>query len=466
MNINPQLIDPENHDYRLVNSSPAQGYGCQTYLSNVQNSKKVSVLNYKNKTGSKILVSGVINENTFWQADTIMVTDTLTVANNVTLKIQPGVRVEFAGYFPLRVQGRIIAEGRADSLIVFTAHDPTGYTADSSITGSWHGIRFAKTSSQNDFSLLKYCRLEYGKAVTGTAFSDLCGGVLYLEDFSKLRVENCFIENNTAFYGGAFYFFYNSNPEVTSCLINDNHGLEVGAAIVNYYSFPRIINNTITGNEILNTSPDILNGAVFNFLAKPQFYNNIIWNNQTFTHSQIRHHKYYYTRNNDITGDSLIYYNIDADPLFNSVSGNDFSLTENSPCIDAGSQIVPYFNFSLSDLAGNVRLSGNRPDMGAYEFQQTSINNTTANAGSFQLSCYPNPFNPTTHILFSIDKPEILKIAIFNIRGELVSQLAHNEFAAGQHLLTWNGVQQSSGLYILSLSGKQQSRFLKLILSK
>ena len=49
---------------------------------------------------------------------------------------------------------------------------------------------------------------------------------------------------------------------------------------------------------------------------------------------------------------------INADPLFRNAGGGDFSLSDSSPCIDAGILL-----FGINDL----RVKGSAPDIGAYE---------------------------------------------------------------------------------------------------
>ncbi|PCJ97705.1 MAG: hypothetical protein COA50_04500 [Flavobacteriaceae bacterium] len=80
---------------------------------------------------------------------------------------------------------------------------------------------------------------------------------------------------------------------------------------------------------------------------------------------------------NAILGDS----NIFEDPLFNP----DFSLDLNSLCIEAGT--ITYVNNDLSQTVADVDIFGNKPDMGAIEYDGASINNIapTVSAGSNQV---------------------------------------------------------------------------------
>jgi len=57
---------------------------------------------------------------------------------------------------------------------------------------------------------------------------------------------------------------------------------------------------------------------------------------------------------------------INADPIYNNSSGNDFSLTYNSPCIDTGQALVD--NLFKNDFTGIARPQSSGWDIGAHEF--------------------------------------------------------------------------------------------------
>ncbi|MCK9557674.1 MAG: C25 family cysteine peptidase [Candidatus Cloacimonadaceae bacterium] len=84
---------------------------------------------------------------------------------------------------------------------------------------------------------------------------------------------------------------------------------------------------------------------------------------------------------------------------------------------------------------------------------------------------YPNPFNPTTTIAFSLAEAGPAKLFIYNIKGQLVRQLANSDFNAGKHFLVWDGRDNgghpvSSGLYFYRLSARNYSKTRKMILMK
>lgn len=84
---------------------------------------------------------------------------------------------------------------------------------------------------------------------------------------------------------------------------------------------------------------------------------------------------------------------------------------------------------------------------------------------------YPNPFNPTTTISFTLAKSGPANLKIYNAKGQLVRQLANSEYNAGQHHLVWDGRDTqgrpvSSGLYFYRLQTRDYSKSYKMVLMK
>jgi len=79
---------------------------------------------------------------------------------------------------------------------------------------------------------------------------------------------------------------------------------------------------------------------------------------------------------------------------------------------------------------------------------------------------YPNPFNPTTTISFSIPKQLDVGLNIYNVIGQLVANVAKGRLDAGIHNVQWNGRDHNgnvlpSGLYFYELVGGKQFRKVK-----
>ena len=86
-------------------------------------------------------------------------------------------------------------------------------------------------------------------------------------------------------------------------------------------------------------------------------------------------------------------------------------------------------------------------------------------------SNYPNPFNPSTNISFSLANPGEVSIQIFNQKGQLVKTLLNSSLPAGNHQLTWNGTdeqgaQVGSGVYFYRMKSGKYSSTRKMVMMK
>jgi len=64
---------------------------------------------------------------------------------------------------------------------------------------------------------------------------------------------------------------------------------------------------------------------------------------------------------------------------------------------------------------------------------------------------YPNPFNPKTRIEFTIPQKQIVSLRVYNILGELVTELVHEKKDASSYSVTFDVSNLSSGIYIYRL---------------
>ena len=77
------------------------------------------------------------------------------------------------------------------------------------------------------------------------------------------------------------------------------------------------------------------------------------------------------------------------------------------------------------------------------------------------LSSYPNPFNPETKIDYEIYSDSHVELSIYNIAGQLVSNLVSSDLLAGSYNSVWNGkdfngVDVASGVYLMQLKSDSQ----------
>ena len=79
---------------------------------------------------------------------------------------------------------------------------------------------------------------------------------------------------------------------------------------------------------------------------------------------------------------------------------------------------------------------------------------------------FPNPFNSTTIISFSLPKESNVNIMIYNIKGCRVSKLFKGKKPAGNHSIVWDANQYSSGTYFIKFESDKFTMVKKCLLIK
>jgi hypothetical protein len=84
---------------------------------------------------------------------------------------------------------------------------------------------------------------------------------------------------------------------------------------------------------------------------------------------------------------------------------------------------------------------------------------------------YPNPFNPTTEISFSLPERAQVSLVIYNILGEKVKTLVNQTMEAGNYNVTWDskdeaGNSVASGIYFYRLKTDDFDKTMKMLLMK
>ena len=256
------------------------------------------------------------------------VTDTLLVDANVTLAIEPAVRLFFADSALMIVKGQLTAIGDASRFIEF-----------SDIDGQWKGIKFVTGSGR---SQMRFCIVE---EVYVEGQNSLQISAIEVHQ-STLNIQNCIIRNNHSGFGGGLYCT-GSNVTLTNSIIRDNFAETFGGAVLCDDSQAQINNNTILNNLSFNYGGGVV---LVNPLAV-EIQNNIFYRNSNSTGDP---------RIALRTGDSTnltAQFNFLALPGLNPgfESDADLHLTSVSPCKDAGNP-----DASFRDV------DGSRNDQGAY----------------------------------------------------------------------------------------------------
>ena len=79
---------------------------------------------------------------------------------------------------------------------------------------------------------------------------------------------------------------------------------------------------------------------------------------------------------------------------------------------------------------------------------------------------FPNPFNPLTVIEFHLPQSGYTEISIYNILGEKVATLTDGYLQAGVYRVSWNAVNQPSGIYFYRIRSNRFHQVKRMILTK
>ena len=316
------------------------------------------------------------------------------------------------------------------------------------------GAIMVSGSDYDSFTILN--SIFTGNSMSGNG-NNIGGGAIYTS--SNIYIKNCiFTENNAnisgSTNGGSAIYFNNSNSFFSNCIFWDNSTFENGGVISlshdsNAISINSIIYNNSPNNiEYLETSPISYNNTISIYYSDIQNGEDIIQANGFGS--------YYYDDSN-----------IDFDPLFEDAINENFILLSNSPCIDTGSPsgwLIPPENDLTIDDYLNYNCIGDNYDIGTFEYCNNATEDYLLLPQIVNICNYPNPFNPSTTINFSIRNVSKVELALYNIKGQKIKTLAQNEFTKGSHSIIWNGDDKfgksaSSGIYYykLSVNGKTEA---------
>lgn len=79
---------------------------------------------------------------------------------------------------------------------------------------------------------------------------------------------------------------------------------------------------------------------------------------------------------------------------------------------------------------------------------------------------FPNPFNPTTAIRFSVPNSSVVTLKVFDLLGKEVATLVNERKSPGTYLVEFDGTHLPSGIYLYRLEAKNFSDTKKVILIK
>ncbi|MBQ3735201.1 MAG: right-handed parallel beta-helix repeat-containing protein, partial [Bacteroidales bacterium] len=194
-------------------------------------------------------------------------------------------------------------------------------------------------------------------------------------DLPASTIINCQISNNNATWQGAGGVSM-MNGNISNCLISNNFGGSVGGLGINSGT---VSNTTIVRNEVFSW------GFVSGVSGGEEciFTNCIIWGNGTAASDNIFGSPTcsYSAIEGGFEGEGNIPIASDNDGIapdsnyvrFVNTTNNDFRLAYGSACINMGTLDTSGLGLPPVDLLGSPRIMSERIDMGAYEYNSTSV---------------------------------------------------------------------------------------------
>jgi predicted outer membrane repeat protein len=284
------------------------------------------------------------------------------------------------------------------------------------------------------------------------------GGGLANWNASFPDLMNCIFLNNSAVNGGGGLYNYESHPDLVNVSFYGNDGGFIGGGILNLeYSAPILINVIMWGDSASFDGNEIYNDTTLAGPTTTSIVHSLVagcggsgggWNPAVGT-----------------DGGN----NIDADPVYRNPAIGNLELRFDSPAINVGNN---GHNTEPFDIAGNPRYVGLFIDLGAHEYPgPVAVDDTPTLTGTAIQSTYPNPFNPTVSIDFTLQAAGRVELRVFDVRGGLVATLKDENMGAGPQTAQWNGVDdsgrpQASGVYFVRLNSSGQTSVRKILLLK
>ena len=313
------------------------------------------------------------------------------------------------------------------------------------------------------------------------------GGIRTMDWFSVIR--QCLVTGNHARTGGGIAIWNREfksgeslpgySPIIEKCIIYDNHSI-CGAGILVRNSEAFLCHNIIVNNthQPLENEDDHSKGIeVYLDMERsepPVVANSILWNNTgrggfPDLYNHVRNlpgkkaESHYNCMQKGGYGAGLV----TDDPLLENPESGDFSISEESPCIDAGCpEGPPDPDSSRADIGipGNRRSPAEEPDTTTVQEPDTADTQDPGDTPVHSrhpethvvLRNFPNPFNHSTCIVLTLPEPGRIRLGVYDVTGRHIETLISRFLPAGSRTMVWSAGPLPGAVYILRLEMERQ----------
>ena len=311
---------------------------------------------------------------------------------------------------------------------------------------------------------------------TSPEFFDTVANPSYYESIYGI-VRNCVIMN-TNYAGIGLYAAKNAkiyNNTIIYTAKSDHSPIYFGLTFQDWDPIakrPASINPIIKNNLVIqdvNTPStfvyiryayvDQLGGHLYSLTGMPIMNNNCYYKISGSANFQDRRPNSLFDRNFSGWRNHIVNENnsMETNPLIL----NYFYLTSTSPCIDKAENTI-YVSYDF-----NRHLRQGFYDIGANEYiQATNVYDNQKKLRYELYNNYPNPFNPTTTISYTIPTSGNLSVKVYNSLGQEVTTLFEGYQEAGMKQLTFNANNLNSGVYYCIVNFGNTTKATKMLLMK
>ena len=142
-----------------------------------------------------------------------------------------------------------------------------------------------------------------------------------------------------------------------------------------------------------------------------------------------------------------------------------FSVSPNSYSLAAGQSVTVTVTFT-GDHSGQTSCAINT-GCGTVSAVVNDIVAAEEAPVAFSLAeAYPNPFNPTTTIAYSVPENQNVTLNVYNTTGQLVQTLVNGMVERGEHKVVFDASSLSSGVYVYTLQTANETAMQKMVLVK
>ncbi|MDO8896823.1 MAG: hypothetical protein Q7V19_04165, partial [Bacteroidales bacterium] len=247
----------------------------------------------------------------------------------------------------------------------------------------------------------EYSRPLIVNAVFDDNFSGLGGALGFLRSQPDRQIANLLIMNNEAYFFGGGIANVAASPIMTNVTIVNNYAAMGGGFYCNEFSHAKLYNSILWGNN----SYDSIGSQVWiwDIVSEPGFYNCAVQHGTSLFGGSTFIGEYLNCTEND--------------PLFTDPSNDNYRLSPQGSCFNAGITDIPAFSLPAFDLDMQQRVHYGAIDIGAFEYNGP-VQVYERQAQKLDMKVFPMPVQKISVLEIFTDSEVICQLFLDDITGK------------------------------------------------